>query len=302
MNNTKFYKLFWQEKEKNYPLPRKSRNIIKVEFNEFEKILNDDDEIKVKKIIDNLYSGDFYLIKNTFSTSFLNRIKKGCFEHFSNSPSTFYKMLEGTPDFQRKIDIETGKKYSFKRCSHSFYFYRWNNDPLNLFGEIDKKWRLVKKLMGLDFNAYEKNTPKDGVIDRVQLVKYPSSIGFLEPHSDPYKYQKLFISGYMSKKDQDFTGLGFYLIDQNDKIVEIENDIDIGDVGLGYSTVQHGVAPVNINKNPDWDDINDGRWFLSMYSNQSDEVKERHTGHSLENTVDIINQTDYQIRPIIKHA
>ena len=128
MNNTKFYKLFWQEKEKNYPLPRKSRNIIKVEFNEFEKILNDDDEIKVKKIIDNLYSGDFYLIKNAFSTSFLNRIKKGCFEHFSNSPSTFYKMLEGTPDFQRKIDIETGKKYSFKRCSHSFYFYRWNND------------------------------------------------------------------------------------------------------------------------------------------------------------------------------
>ena len=46
-------------------------------------------------------------------------------------------------------------------------------------------------------------------------------------------------------------------------------------MGLGYATVQHGVAPVNINKNPDWDDINDGRWFLSMYSNQSDEVKEK---------------------------
>ena len=152
--------------------------------------------------------------------------------------------------------------------------------------------------MGLNFDAYEKNTPKDGVVDRVQLVKYPSSIGFLEPHSDPYKFQKLFISGYMSKKDKDFTGLGFYLIDKDNKIVEIENRIDTGDIGLGYSTVQHGVAPVNINKSPDWNDINDGRWFLSMYSNQSDEVNNRHTGYSIDNNIKIFNENDYQIRPV----
>ena len=57
-------------KEKNYPLPRKSRNIIKMDFNEFEKILSDNDEIKVKKVIDDLYSGDFYLIKNAFNSIF----------------------------------------------------------------------------------------------------------------------------------------------------------------------------------------------------------------------------------------
>ncbi len=292
------YNNIWNLFEEKYPLPRKSRDIIEMEFEEFREIINSDNETKVNKLIENLYNGDFYLIKHAFSKRFLERIKKDCFNFFLNKPSEFYKMLEGTPDFQRKIDLETGKNYSFQRCSHSFYFYRWNRDPINLFNEIDKKWRLVKKLMGLDSHAYEKNTPKNGVVDRVQLVKYPSSIGYLEPHSDPYKYQKLFISGYMSKKDIDFKGLGFYLIDVNDKIVEIENRIELGDLGLGYATVQHGVAPVNMHKKPDWNDIDDGRWFLSMYSNQSDEVKDRHTGHSLENKIEIKNECDYQIRPI----
>ena len=97
-----------------------------------------------------------------------------------------------------------------------------------MFKEIDEKWRLVKKLMGLNFNEFENNTPKNGVVDRVQLVRYPSSIGYLEPHSDPYKHQKLFISGYMSKQKQDFDGLGFYLIDKFNKIVEVEEKIEVG--------------------------------------------------------------------------
>ena len=43
--------------------------------------------------------------------------------------------------------------------------------------------------------------------------------------------------------------------------------------------------------------MNDGRWFLSMYSNQSDEVKSRHTGHSIKNQISIKNEDKYVIRP-----
>jgi hypothetical protein len=189
-------------------------------------------------------------------------------------------MLEGTPNFHRKIDIEIGKKYSIQMCKHSFYFYPWNKDPLNIFQTIYKKWRVIKKLMGLNPTEYEKNTPKDGVVDRIQVVQYPSRIGYLEPHTDPHANQRLIFSGYMSKKGEDFEGLGFYLIDNNNEIVEVEHLIDTGDVGIGYSTIYHGVAPVNTNKNPNWDDINDGRWFLSMYSNASDEIKKRTTSAS----------------------
>ena len=44
--------------------------------------------------------------------------------------------------------------------------------------------------------------------------------------------------------------------------------------------------------------MNDGRWFLSMYSNQSDEVEKRHTGHSISEEVNINNEYKYNIRPI----
>ena len=34
-----------------------------------------------------------------------------------------------------------------------------------------------KKLMGLNFKEFEKNTPKDGIVDRIQVVQYPSRDG-----------------------------------------------------------------------------------------------------------------------------
>ena len=184
-------------------------------------------------------------------------------------------------------------------CKHSFYFYPWNADPLNLFKPIYEKWRIIKKLMGLKPKEYENNTPKDGVIDRIQVVQYPSKIGYLEPHADPYKHQRLFFSAYMSKKGINFEGLGFYLIGKNDKIVEVEDLIDVGDVGIGYATVYHGVAPVNTNKQPNWDDVNDGRWFLSMYSNESDIYKNRHTSSGKSEQLTINRSLESQIFPLI---
>jgi hypothetical protein len=127
--------------------------------------------------------------------------------------------------------------------------------------------------MGLEPNAYENNTPKDGVVDRIQLVNYPSEIGYLEPHTDPFLYQKLLISVYMSKVGKDFDGLGFYVFKNENEIKSVENNIEVGDIGIALATVCHGVAPVK-NK---FTKSQDGRWFLSLYSNESDEVQNRHT-------------------------
>ena len=56
-------------------------------------------------------------------------------------------------------------------------------------------------------------------------------------------------------------------------MVDVEKYIDVGDIGIGFATIIHGVAPVDKKSDPNWDDINNGRWFYSLYSNQSDEVK-----------------------------
>ena len=67
------------------------------------------------------------------------------------------------------------------------------------------------------------------------------------------------------------------MVGEGDQVLNVEDDIDVGDICFCYATVYHGVAPVDIDKEPDWEN-DDGRWFLSMYSNASDEVKNRHTG------------------------
>ena len=282
------YKNLWKDyEEKNISYPTRVRNVKTISFKKFAKNIDNNNLDFGKKILKSLFSGDVYIIKKAFKKKFFEDIKVNCRKYFKNKPSSFYKMLEGCPNFHRIIDMDTGKKYSFKVCKHAYYFYKWNGDPINIFDETYQKWRRIKILMGLDEFKYENNTPIDGVIDRIQIVQYPSKFGFLEPHSDPYKFQKFFISGYMSKKGKDFKGGGFYAINKKNKVVDVEKYIDVGDIGIGFATIIHGVAPVDKKSDPNWDDINNGRWFYSLYSNQSDEVKKRHTGLSATKKIKI---------------
>ena len=271
------FKSIWKDCEKNNNYPSRANNIKVVDYKDFEKNVTEEKESFVLDIVNSLYSGDIYILKGAYTKEFMNSLRVRTFDYFKDKPSEFHKMLEGCPDFHRKIDIETGKKYALRLCKHSFYFYPWNSDPLNIFNPIYKRWRVIKKLMGMNPKAFEQNTPKDGVIDRIQIVQYPSKFGYLEPHIDPHKHQRLFHSAYMSKRGVDFEGLGFYTIGKNNEIIEVEDQIDIGDIGIGCATVYHGVAPVNVDKDPNWSDVNDGRWFLSLYSNETDIHKKRHT-------------------------
>ena len=185
------FSTYWKNLENSQNPPTRVNKIIIEDFDKFKHEIIHEKEGFVKKITNSLYNGDVYLLKNSFSKNFLDDLKTKCYEHFRDIPSNFYKMKQGCPDFHRIIDLDVGKKYSFKVCKHSFFFYHWNNDPLKIFPEIYDRWRVIKKLMGLDMYQYEKNLPKDGIVDRVQVVRYPSKFGYLEPHSDPYKYQRL---------------------------------------------------------------------------------------------------------------
>jgi len=271
----------WERLEKEEERPSRCRDILYADYADYRHYIAQQSDSFVEQICSSLYAGDVYILHQAFDPVWLRQVRERAVAYWATKPSEFYPMLEGTPDFHRIIDLETGKKYSFRVCKHSCFFYPWNDDPLELFFTVYKRWRVIKTLMGLQPDEYEKNTPKDGVVDRIQIAQYPSRIGFLEPHSDPYLHQRLFFSGYMSKRGSDFEGGGFYLVGPGEKIMDAEATIDVGDIGIGYATIYHGVAPCNKDKEPDWNSAA-GRWFLSMYSNASDEVKDRHTGYAVK--------------------
>ena len=265
----------WRSLEASGPPPSRCRKLVRRDWSGFRERVLRGDAAFVRALCESLYAGDCYVLSGAFERRWMEALRRKTMAWMRERPSQFFKMLEGAPDFHKIIDAEEGMKYSFRLCKHAAYFFPWNDDPLDVLPEIYERWRVLKVMMGLEANEYEENTPKEGVVDRVQVVRYPAEIGFLEPHSDPYLHQRLFISGYVSKRGVDYQGGGFYLVGREDSVVEAEDEIEIGDIGIGYATVYHGVAPCQ--GEPRWDD-DSGRWFLGLYSNVSDEVADRHTG------------------------
>ena len=270
-------KNFWENLESKKDRPTYCTGLITIPYNEF--INSFEDEKKIQSYIEQLFSGKIFIIKSAFDPTFIQKLKVD-FNHFVKSkPSEFHKMLENCPDFHRVIDEEVTKNYSMRAIKHSAYFFHWNGDPYNIFPEINKRWRYLKYLGGKKFNEFEKNTPKDGIVDRIQLLKYPPG-GELQLHSDPFHNQRMFISIYMSKrqKNGEFETGGFYSLNENKEVIDIEPFIEEGDMGFGYATIIHGVSKIDgkyFEKGNFLDDK--GRWFLGLYSNDSDEQKERKT-------------------------
>lgn len=276
MENIKDY---WEQKEISNNHPLYLNNYISIDSSEFYSKLENNKE--AYKLIDELYSGSFYLIKNAIDKNFLDNLKEKLISYSNSVPSSFHKMLEGCPNFHREIDEQKSLNYSVKAVRHSYYFFRWNDDTFNLFTNTDKIWSSIKLLGGLNPESFVKNTPQDGIVDRIQVVRYPANTGFIEPHQHDPINQRLIISIYMSKKNVDYLEGGTYFFDNEDNKVEVEDDIDPGDVGIFYGSLKHAVSPVKL-KNTISENNNGGRWWIGLYSPETDYIKNRHTSNPVK--------------------
>ena len=278
------YQKEWEAIEDEKTQPRYLRDIISIPYQELsENVLKQEPDF-ARKTIQSLYSGDVYILKNGFSAKFMRNLAVTLHQHGQQSPSSFHKMLDGCPDFHRIITPELAKNYALRQIKHSYYFFPWNKDPFNLFETINERWRIFKFLGGFPLNAYEDNLPSTGVVDRLQIAQYASGVGELELHSDPYLNQKMAISGIMSKRGKDYHTGGAYILNKDKVKVDIEGDMDVGDIYLVYPTVFHGVETIDKGKKVDWDSF-DGRWFMGLYSNASDLYAKRHTCYGVEDSL-----------------
>ena len=271
------YNKIWKEIEAAGTRPVFAREIIEVDYKEFEYNIISQEKSFINKITESLYCGDIYLLKNAFSKDFMADLLEKVHYIWSQTPSSFHKMLEGCPDFHRVQDEEIAKNYAFESVRHSYYWFHWNGDPMGVIKTIMPYWRVFKFLGGYQMDEYETNTPKDGVVDRFQVARYLPGIGRSETHSDPYQNQKFFISAFMSKRGVDYEQGGFYVVGPQNTLIDVEDRVEVGDISIGYATVMHGVGRVDPHKHPDWK-AKDGRWWLGLYSNSTDNVINRATG------------------------
>lgn len=275
------FKSEWEKVIKEKEMPQKLNNVIELDFQEFKEKINSQDKLFVKEIVNSLFSGNAYIIKNFFDKKFLEELKEKTFKWGQETESSFHKCLEGSPNFNRKVDKEMEGLYNSRSIWHQHLFYRWNGDPFNLFEPIYERWRVMKTLWGLEPTAYENNTPKDGIVDRIHIYRYPYGGGYLSTHSDPYKFQKTIMVVKMSEKGKDYDEGGLYFVDKKDQHINIEDQIEIGDLYFTFPTVLHGVEAIDPDKEINWDDIN-GRWILGFYTMNSDHIENRHTVETIK--------------------
>ena len=175
------------------------------------------------KIISNLYNGDIYLIKRAIKKKYLSDLKLRLIKLSQEKPSSFHKMKVDCPNFWRRQDENIAKNYSFKSVRDSYYFFRWNKEKFLRWKNFDKIWGNIKFLGGLNKNQWNSNKPKDGIVDRIQVIRYPENSGHAVAHTHNTKNQRLAISLYMSKIKEDFTHGGAYFVNNKKKKLILKN-------------------------------------------------------------------------------
>ena len=264
----------WSKQEKEKKIPSAYRKLVFVDYKEFaSKIVNPDPKF-VNEVVTNLYAGDMYILKNSIDKSRVKYIIDEIHKFTQSSPSSFHKMLEGIPNFHRWIGKDLVNAYSIKYTKHSTHIFPWNEDISDVRKIIMEVCRPLKFLAGLSFDEFKQNTPKDLVVERLQIARYPPT-GFIEPHIDANTLLRLVISGYLTTRGIEYKKGGFYLIDKNNDKHDIEDQVEAGDIGLFYASIKHGLDVIDPDKVPDIKKKN-GRWWFGLNVHNSDEMPEKH--------------------------
>lgn len=286
MLNTENIKKYWAKLEQSKNPPKFVKKINLIEFKDLKKSIDKKNEFYTKNLIKKMYSGEAFIVRNAAKKNLKNTIINLAKHYDKKQKSSFHKMLDGTPNFHRIIDKKITKKYSLYAIKHSYFFYNWN-----IKTKLEKKfkdgvyrhWRYIKFLAGNKKFEFEKNIPSQFQIDRLQIVNYPHGGGELRDHVDPRKNQRIVSGLIMSKIGKDFEKGGFYFRDKNNKKLNIEDKLEIGDSVMFYGSIVHGVDTVDEHKKLNWKSY-DGRWFVGMFVNDSNHVKNRITANDLTNS------------------
>ena len=279
---------YWNFLEKKHKPPMYVGKVSEINFSFLKKAVDSGNERYIKSLIRRMYvKKEAFILKKCVKKNLKKTMMDLVDVYKKNRKPSFYKMFDGVPNFHRAIDKKITKKYSLYAIKHSFYFYNWNVKS-RLEKELKEgaywHWRYIKFIAGNEKIKYEKNIPSDGQIDRLQIVRYPSGGGQLRDHVDSRKNQRVVSGVVMSKRGVDYKSGGFFFNTSKKKRMNLEDRIDEGDAVIFYGSLIHGVEAIDPKEKLSWKSKK-GRWFLGMFVNDSDHVKNRITSQDLTGSI-----------------
>ena len=276
--NKQYHQVWENFLEKNY-FPTHVRNVVEIEFSDFTDMVWTNQTLSEKCILDFL-AGDVFIIKNVLDYNISNKIKKDVYEYGKTIPEQYLQANTTIPNFHHTSDY--GVVGGYTECAHSYIFWRWNPDNLDIFKSLNDFWDTIKIFNGLGQHGLKDNLPEDKIIDRVQILHYPINVGKITPHCDVARWQKTNVAVSLTEKGTDYEDGGLYCINKDEQKVEIESRSKIGDAIVWLPSVFHGVDEPKGMKNDHQCDM-EGRWQLLAQGIQSWCIKERVVSVSYDN-------------------
>ena len=223
----------------------------------------------VLKCIDQLSSGNIFILKNSINSKFLDNAKIKLNNILKNKKPINPKIKTGVKNGFYISNNLSSKGY--KTVDKSFYFFSWNKDETGIYKKLINIYKPLKILNGLGNNEITKNKPKDGVIERLHIVNYPLNSGQISRHYDPINVSIFNFGMYATEHGLDYDKGGFFVLNKNKKKILIDKKIKKTDIVLFFPALIHGVDKVKKLKYNN----SDGRWFININHTQSHEIKSR---------------------------
>ncbi len=254
--------------------PKFFKSLINIEFSELKEKIADNDFKFQENLIKKLMNGHVIQFNNSLKKDFIDGLLNKSIELSKKNEKIKTECKEETKNYFFKQFKDMSLEGGYKALDRSYYFFPWNSDSEIIFNYIYEFWRYIKILSGLKYNEYEKNTPKDGVINRLHVIQYLKGGGTISPHNDPYDSTKIQIGCVLNTYGKDYKSGGFAVFKNKDEKICIEKSLNSGSLFCFFPSLYHAVDPIDKDQKIDFES-NEGRWFLSMTCVGSDLQEKR---------------------------
>lgn len=224
------------------------------------------DDAEMGRVREGLLKGDVYIARRFVSEECIFKIRQYLEGIGTYSLPNYRRIDRSCPNFHR-IDRWDPRAH-VKACVHSFSFFPWNHDVFGFFELFRPVYQLKNKLSNLPGDTFLGVEPEMDCTARLSFQYYPSGIGGLNRHQDPFDYHQVTVPVMiMSKKGKDFEEGGVYVEQEDGSKVLLDDICDYGDVIYFNAQCYHGVKKIDPRKTPDWLSQK-GRWMALFAVNK----------------------------------
>lgn len=142
--------------------------------------------------------------------------------------------------------------------------FTWNKDSY-FYDEIQELVNFRNSYLNLESQNFVYTINGNEYCDLPKFLQYPIGGGFMNKHIDDrgeyFKAPNFLLN--LSKQGEDFDSNGVYYIDRNQKFLDLEPILDVGDLYAHDIDIPHGVQAIDADKELDLENFK-GRFSINL--------------------------------------